>query len=407
MRHFQQLPDSQAAMLFHRIPAEFTRNSPPDQLAVALGATLYAPAIRPNLADDLARCHRDGLMSLVCCLEDAIRDDEVDAAEVNLAYQLRRFADAGSSRFVAEGGDEPDGPLLFIRVRHHDQIYRMAERLGDAMRVVSGFVLPKFRPDESGRAGVQAVHDIAAATALPVYAMPVLETPEIAHAESRLETLIQIRQLLDRFRDRVLATRVGVTDLCGWYGLRRPAELTAWDLGLISTTLTDIINVMARRDRTGDGYVISGPVWEYFTGGERVLKPLLRESPFTEHDPNGRVLRRKLVRDALDGLIREILLDRANGLTGKTIIHPSHASAVHALSVVSHEEYSDAVVIAADANGAGGVLRSAYANKMNEVRPHYAWAQLTLLRARMFGVAAEGVSFVDFLDASVDRELVA
>jgi citrate lyase beta subunit len=290
-------------------------------------------------------------------------------------------------------------------VRHHDQVYRMAERLGDAMRVVSGFVLPKFRPDESGRAGVQAVHDIAAATALPVYAMPVMETPEVAHAETRLSTLVQIRDLLDGFRDRVLALRVGVTDLCGWYGLRRPAELTAWDLGLISTTLTDIINVMARRDR--GGYVISGPVWEYFTGGERVLKPQLRESPFTEHDPNGRGLRRKLVRDALDGLIREILLDRANGLTGKTIIHPSHATAVHALSVVSHEEYSDAVVIAADANGAGGVLRSEYANKMNEVRPHQAWAEITLTRAQMFGVAAEGVTFVDFLDACVDRELVA
>src|SRR5689334_4159885 len=148
MRHFQQLPDSQAAMLFHRIPAEFDRNSPPDQLAVALGATLYAPAVRPNLSDDLARCHRDGLMSLVCCLEDAIRDDEVDDAEVNLAYQLRRFADGSGD------GTDPDGPLLFIRVRHPDQIYRMAERLGDAMRVVSGFVLPKFRPDQHGHAGV-------------------------------------------------------------------------------------------------------------------------------------------------------------------------------------------------------------------------------------------------------------
>jgi citrate lyase beta subunit len=280
----------------------------------------------------------------------------------------------------------------------------MAERLGDALRVVSGFVLPKFRPDESGRAGVQAVHDIAAGTALPIYVMPVLESPEVAHAESRLATLIQIRQLLDRFRDRVLAVRVGVTDLCGWYGLRRPAELTAWDLGLISHTLTDIVNVMARRDR--GGYVISGPVWEYFTGGERVLKPLLRESPFAEHDPNGRILRRKLVRDSLDGLIREILLDRANGLVGKTIIHPSHAAAVHALSVVSHEEFSDAVAIASDASS-GGVLRSVYANKMNEVRPHLAWAQLTLVRAQMFGVAAEGVTFVDFLDACVDRELVA
>src|SRR5687767_7596968 len=106
MRHFQHLREGQAGMLFHRIPAEFTRDSPPEQLAVALGATLYAPAIRPHLAEDLARCHQDGLMSLVCCLEDAIRDDEVDEAEVNLAYQLRRFADADPHLGL------PDGPLL-------------------------------------------------------------------------------------------------------------------------------------------------------------------------------------------------------------------------------------------------------------------------------------------------------
>jgi citrate lyase beta subunit len=392
MRHFQQLPDAEAATLFHLLPTQFTRASAPAELAVALGATLYAPAIRPRLAEDVSKCHRQGLMSLVCCLEDAIRDDEVPGAEVNLADQLRRLADT-----------EPDGPLLFIRVRHPDQVYRMAERLGDGLRVVSGFVLPKFQPDGSGRAGLQAVHDVAAAMALPLYAMPVLESTEIAHAETRLHTLVEIRRLLDRYRDRILAVRVGATDLCGWYGLRRPAELTAWDIGLISQTLTDIVNLMARRD--GSGFVITGPVWEYFTGGERVLKPLLRESPFAEHDPDGQILRRKLVRDSLDGLIREILLDRANGLTGKTIIHPSHAAAVHALSVVSHEEYSDAVAIIADASG-GGVLRSLYRNKMNEIRPHHNWAELTLRRARMFGVAAEGVTFVDFLDACVDRELV-
>jgi citrate lyase beta subunit len=393
MRHFQQLTDVEAAELFYRAPAPFTRESPVEHLAVALGATLYSPAVRPRLAEDIARCHRDGLMSVVCCLEDAIRDDEVDAAEVNLSHQIRRYAET-----------DPDGPLLFIRVRHTDQVYRLAERVGDALRVVSGFVLPKFRPDACGRAALTAVRDLAATTGLPLYAMPVLESPEVAHAETRLGTLVEIRHMLDMFRDRVLAVRVGVTDLCGWYGLRRPAELTAWDLGVVAHTLTDIVNLMARRN--GSGYVISGPVWEYFTGGERVLKPLLRVGPFEDHHPNGERLRRKLVRDSLDGLIREILLDRANGLTGKTIIHPSHAAAVHALSVVSHEEYTDAVAIA-DQTCSGGVLRSAYENKMNEVRPHLAWANLTLLRARMFGVAAEGVTFVDFLDACVSRELVS
>jgi citrate lyase beta subunit len=393
MRHFQQLTDDQAAGLFHRSPTEFHRGSDPARLAVALGATLYSPATRPRLAEDIARCHRDGLMSLVGCLEDSIRDDEVDAAEINLADQVRRFAQA-----------ESDGPLFFIRVRRPDQIYRMAERLGDALHVVSGFVLPKFRPDDTGRAGLVAVHEIAAATGLPLYALPVLESPEVAHAETRLGTLVEIRHLLDRYRERVLSLRVGVTDLCGWYGLRRPAELTAWDLGIIAQTLTEIVNLLARRD--GSGYVISGPVWEYFTGGERVLKTLLRESPFAEHDEEGQQLRGKLLRKSMDGLIREILLDKANGLTGKTIIHPSHAAAVHALMVVSHEEYSDAAAILDDVEG-GGVLRSAYQNKMNEVRPHLEWARLTLLRAEMFGAAAEGVTFVDFLDACVSRELVA
>jgi citrate lyase beta subunit len=392
MRHFQQLTDAQAQRLFHRAPAEFRRDGDPDRLAVALGATLYTPAVRPRLAADVARCHDDGLMSVVCCLEDAIRDDEVEAAEVNLADQLRRLAD-----------HDADGPLVFVRVRHPGQIYRIAERLGGALGVLSGFVLPKFRADETGLAGIAAVREVAATTGLPLYVMPVLESPDVAHAETRLDTLVDVRHLLDSVRDRVLAVRVGVTDLCGWYGLRRPTELTAWDLGLIAHALTDIINLFARQD--GTGYVVTGPVWEYFTGGERVLKPQLRVSPFEEHDRNGRVLRGRLVRDALDGLIREILLDRANGLTGKTIIHPSHAAAVHALSVVSHEEYCDALAIAGDAAGSG-VLASSYQNKMNEIRPHLNWARLTLLRADMFGVAAEGVTFVDFLEAGVS-ELVA
>ena len=93
-------------------------------------------------------------------------------------------------------------------------------------------------------------------------------------------------------------------------------------------------------------------------------------------------------------------LDKANGLTGKTAIHPGHVAVVNALSVVSAEEYRDA----RDVLGAGrasGVMASGHGNKMNEIRPHLSWARRTLLRARVFGVAAEGVSFVDLLAASL------
>ena len=101
----------------------------------------------------------------------------------------------------------------------------------------------------------------------------------------------------------------------------------------------------------------------------------------------------------LDGLIREIELDPANGLLGKTVIHPSHVPVVHAMCVVSHEEYLDALDIAG--NAGGGVKASSYGNKMNESKPHRAWAERTLLRARAFGVARPGVSFVELLEASM------
>jgi hypothetical protein len=40
---------------------------------------------------------------------------------------------------------------------------------------------------------------------------------------------------------------------------------------------------------------------------------------------------------------------------------------------------------------------------MNEVKPHSAWAERTLLRAQVFGVAREDVGFVDLLAAGVGR----
>ncbi|GAA0804556.1 HpcH/HpaI aldolase/citrate lyase family protein [Spirilliplanes yamanashiensis] len=387
MRYFSTLSPARKAALFHRVPGEFFRDSSAQRLAMALGATLYAPAVRPDLAADIARCHRAGVMSMVCCLEDAVRDDEVADAESNLVRQLRRYA--------ADGGE---GPLLFVRVRAVEQISRLADRLGDALRMLSGFVLPKFRSDAIGHSGVETVRKLGADAGLPMYVMPVLETPEVAWAESRLAALRDLHGFLDSYRESVLAVRVGGTDLCGLYGLRRPVELTAWEIGLVAGVLTDIVNVFGRRD--GSGFPVTGPVWEYFAGGDRILRPQLRASPFAQHEPDGDDLRRRLLQRSLDGLIRETMLDRANGLMGKTVIHPTHASTVHALSVVSHEEYSDSTAILGDgASVHGGVLRSAYDNKMNEVGPHRHWAELTLQRAEIFGVAREGVTFVDFLDA--------
>ncbi|NLU69279.1 HpcH/HpaI aldolase/citrate lyase family protein [Streptomyces sp. HNM0574] len=385
MRHFGHLSSADRRALFHKEPVEFTADSPADTLAVALGATLYSPATREHLAAGVLKQARCGVVSMVLCLEDSIDDAEVAAAEENL---VRQFGLLGAA---AEEGEAL--PLLFVRVRAPEQVGDLVRRLGPAARHLTGFVLPKFT-EERGIPFLEAVAAAEAAHGRPLFAMPVLESPGLLHLETRAGTLDGIARTVDKYRDRVLALRLGVTDFCSAYGLRRTPEMTAYDVQLVASVIGDVVNVLGRAD--GTGFTVTGPVWEYFRLQERMFKPQLRQSPF-----RGRAeeLRAALIDHDLDGLLREVELDRANGLLGKTCIHPSHVQPVHALSVVSHEEYSDASDLLCPERSGGGVLRSAYTNKMNEVKPHRAWAERTLRRAELFGVAREGVDFVDLLAA--------
>ena len=221
--------------------------------------------------------------------------------------------------------------------------------------------------------------------------MPVLETPEIVHRETRDAELVTIRDLLNRHRERVLAVRIGATDMCGLFGIRRDRDVTIYDVRVASDVIAAIVNVLGRSD--GTGFTITGPVWEYFANHERMFAPTLRHTPFREHDAV--YFRKHLVSRDLDGLLREIALDRANGITGKTVIHPVHVGVVHALSVVTDEEYADALDIL-DRDG-GGAQASTYGNKMNELKPHRNWAQAVLDRAHVFGVTRPDVNFVDLL----------
>ncbi|MFJ8476776.1 HpcH/HpaI aldolase/citrate lyase family protein [Kitasatospora sp. NPDC094011] len=393
MRHFGHLADDVRSRLFLEQPRTFTARSEPALLATALGGTLYSPATRPVLAADIRKQAARGVVSMVLCLEDAIADHEVDAGERNLIEQLTDLVNDFTD-------STQEHPLLFIRVRTAEQILDLAERLGPAVGLLSGFVLPKFTP-QSGGAYLTALAAAEAATGQRLFAMPVLESPELAHLETRRAHLLGIAELLADHRERVLAVRLGVTDLCSAYGLRRSPDLTAYDVALVAAAIGDVVNVLGRAD--GTGYTVTGPVWEYFPVQERMFKPQLRRTPFAASAgtarASGEEVRRRIIEHDLDGLIREIELDRANGLLGKTCIHPSHVPAVHALSVVTHEEYCDARDILRQEQGGGGVLRSAYTNKMNEARPHRAWAERVLLRAEVFGVAREDVSFAELLSA--------
>ncbi|WP_084496722.1 HpcH/HpaI aldolase/citrate lyase family protein [Nocardia amamiensis] len=384
LRHFRQLHGPEARRLFHRQPEPFASDrADRELLAIGLGATLYAPATRPDLALTISKRAGHGVCSMVIDLEDAVADDEVEYAKQQTVAALDLLAASHDAN-----------PLLFIRVRDADTITEIIEQLGPGAQALTGFVFPKF-DSVSGPKYLNVLNVAAQRVNRPLYGMPVLESPCLVHRETRDYELTQIAALLAAHRDRVLAVRVGATDMCSTFGIRRDRDLTIYDVRVVADVIADIVNYLGRAD--GTGFVITGPVWEYFADHERMFRPLLRTAPFEESDAVP--FRQYLVSRDLDGLLREITLDRANGIQGKTVIHPSHVAAVHALSVVTHEEYSDALdILRADV---GGVAASGYRNKMNEMRPHRSWARQTLLRARVFGVANKGVSFVDLLTALV------
>ena len=380
MRHFDYLSSAQRSALFAVPPRPVRRDGDPRALALALGATFYSPGTRADLPDDARRAAGIGTTSHVWCLEDAIPHDAVEWAHANIVASLQRLTDRQRL------------PLLFVRVRSPEQVLTVTERAGDAARHLTGFVLPKFAPGDEGACYLQAVAQASATAGRRLYAMPVLEHEHLAWHETRSAHLLGVRALLDAAREQVLAVRVGGTDLSGLFGLRRDSDTTIWDVAVVRDMLADVVNVFGRR---GD-YVVSGPVWEHFAGNDRLFKSQLRQTPFE----NQRSLRlhSQLVRDDVDELLREVALDRANGFSGKTVIHPTHVSVVNALQAVSRDEYDDALVVLAQRH-TGGVVRSPSGGKMNELGPHSLWAEQVVARAGVYGVLAGPDGVVALLDA--------
>lgn len=389
MKHFSFETPERLGKIFYKQPESFTKYSEKEVLSYMLGATLYMPATKESIARDVITKKFKDLVSMVIDLEDAVGDNQLEEAEELLVKHLETI-------YIALDNEEimiEDLPLIFVRVRTPEQLKRMNAKFGVFNNVLTGYVFPKF----SHKNGNEFMETIASMNSeeTVLYAMPILESSEFIYKEERMDSLLKTKEILDAYRKYVLNIRVGCTDFCGLYGIRRNVDTTIYDVSVIRDCLADILNVFNRRE---ESYIISGPVWEYFSKDERILKPQLRVSPFEERHGNTGVRKRKeLIGEFLDGLINEVILDKLNGIIGKTIIHPTHIKPVHALYTVTHEEYMDALSIINNAEGSVGVLKSQYQNKMNEVKPHYYWANRILLRARAFGVFNEDQDYTSLI----------
>lgn len=380
MRHFDHLSDNVRDVLFGHQPEHVADDATPAEIGSWLGATLYVPAGRPTVVEDLARRRREGALAAVIDFEDSMTDSDAVDARPRAARLLAELAHS-----------HEDLPFIFLRLRRPSDIAATLELADAVPGRLAGFVFPKFDPATTGPEALEVLASSSALVGRRLVGMPILESAALAQIETRREFLTATSALVAG-SNSIACIRIGAADIAGVFGLRRTSDTTIYDIKVVADVIADVVNTFVRP--LSSAIPVSGPVWEHFVQAGRILKPQLRATPFVEHAASG--IREAMVRTGLDSLLSEINLDRLNGLWGKTVIHPSHVGVVHALSVVSDEEFQDAVSIVARESD-GGAHASPAGNKMNEVRPHLSWARNTLRRARVFGVARAGVDFVDFL----------
>ncbi|MBD2869397.1 HpcH/HpaI aldolase/citrate lyase family protein [Paenibacillus arenilitoris] len=401
MRYFNYLTVDEEQSFFHSLPRPFDNKADKEVLAHAVGAALYMPATKESIADDLAAGKHEGLVSMVIDLEDAVGDNQIEYAEELLKQSLLKIGRYLSIGLLQQG----NVPLLFIRVRSVDQLKRLLSFFGEEIEYVTGIVFPKFNVETGGEyLRILAEYNRrSAASRGTLYGMPILESSEVIYREKRIEALLGIFELLRSYKAYILNVRIGATDFSSLFGLRRSPDHTIYDIGVIRDCIADIVNVFGRMD---DHYVISGPVWEYFKS-DRVFKPQLRQTPFEESmGRSGRILRMDYINRYVDGLIREVAMDKENGMIGKTIIHPTHIRPVQSMYVVTHEEYMDALHIIENGKGDHGVMKSRYSNKMNEFKPHMTWAGRIMIRANVYGVLNENQNFTCLLAQERESAIV-
>ena len=375
MKHHQYNP----SFPFVHPPVAFDKHTPRDLLQYCLGATMYMPGSK-DFAQAIVGRRYLGLTSMVMCFEDACREEDVPAAERNAIRMLEVLGES-----VSDGRLDPaDIPLIFFRTRSPAQFRHFASMLEPRhVLFVTGFNFPKFN---SGNANeyLDFLVELNGRFGETLYGMPIIEDRRVAFKETRLAELEGIKRALDAFRDLILNVRVGATDFSSCFGARRDINYTIYDIMTVRDILTDILNMFTREN----DYTVSGPVWEYF----RINKSLKFADHLPDVDIRESLLSRKpIVNDAVDGLMRELILDKANGFVGKTIIHPTHINYVNGMLAVTREEYEDALQVL---NVSGGVVKSTSGNKMNEIGPHRRWAERLAMRARAYGVIERESSYL-------------
>jgi citrate lyase beta subunit len=243
---------------------------------IELGASLYVPATRSDLAAIGQGRQIPNLRSVIYCCEDSIKETDVPLALQNLKAALGFF----------------EHPMLrFARPRHPAMLEKMLQL--PLIERLNGFVLPKVTASNLADYLKVIRHS---SSGFGFQYMITLETKE-AFSVQQMEHL---RDLLLASELPVLSIRIGGNDLLNLLSLRRQRGVVAYEtpLGLVIQQLVSVFKPY--------GFSVAAPVYD-----------------FTD-DP--------------ETLISEALLDVQHGLVGKTAIHPRQIALIEAAYQVRAED---------------------------------------------------------------------
>ena len=232
----------------------------------SIGASLYVPTTHKNLLK-IADGHMLGeLRSLIFCTEDAVGENELDYALVNLSMTLKNMVIRPFTK-------------RFVRVRNPLVLKLILDMPGS--NKLSGFVIPKATTNnfDSYFNQIRKSH---------FKLMPTLETVEVFD-ESEMKLF---RKHMERpgVRDHILALRIGGNDLLALLGIRRPRNVTIY-----RTPLGSVISKLVTTFRPY-GFSLTAPVFEHLDRG--------------------------------DLLAQEVAEDIVHGMLGKTAIHPDQVALI-------------------------------------------------------------------------------
>lgn len=316
-------------------------------LYYSVGALLYCPANQKNIADSIIGEKFGTKFSLALCLEDTIGDNFVEEAEKILVDSINQI-------YVGFQTQPFYLPKIFVRVRDSLQIARLTKAFGDSVEIITGYIAPKFTTTNAG----EYIHAMIWANEFAnkkIYMMPIYENSSIIDIRERIPILYSLKESLAQIEELVLNIRVGGNDLCHMFGFRRHSDESIHRIKPISNIFSDIITVY------GMDYVVSGPVWEYYSG-----------------------------KNWEGGLLQEIRDDKLCGFTGKTVIHPNQIPVVNRAFQVSRNDFNDAQsILNWNLNSNSFVSGNLEKERMNEYKTHNNWARQTLFLAEAFGIRDE------------------